>query len=114
MRFVTTEPGKAVARLVDFAGPASRFQFFPGRRGADSFCELELPDHAVRGLSECLSEGAAGSGSRWAGVVSIGRARQYSDAVATSPRSANGGAQEWADFPLIPLAWSGDGPVILL
>ena len=47
-------------------------------------------------------------------MASIGVARPSSDAVATPPRGANGTAKGWADFPLIPPAWSGDGPFILL
>jgi hypothetical protein len=42
-------------------------------------------------------------------MASIGVTRRPSDAVATPSCGANGTAKEWADFPLILLAWSGDG-----
>jgi hypothetical protein len=42
-------------------------------------------------------------------MASIGVTRRSCDAVAAPSCGANGAAKEWADFPLIPLAWSGDG-----
>ena len=81
---------------------------------ADRFYKPELSDHAFRGVSECFSERAAGHRSRGTGVARTGDDGRSSDAVAASPRSADGTTEEWADFPLIPPAWSGDGPLILL
>ena len=89
-----------------------------GSAGSDdaqtAFLSLSYPiTRFVVRLNVFLSEPPA-TVLRGTGMARIGVAGLSSDAVAASPRSANGTAEEWADFPLIPPAWSGDGPVILL